>query len=941
MEKNTNNYDLNQLKQEIKLVDLAIKDGIKLKKMASGEYVCLCPFHDDKTPSLHINSNKNVFHCKGCGASGSNIDWIKNKDNVTESQAIKVLNDMAPTLFVNGNSSSLAVSSVSVKIDITKPEYQKLFMLVLGYYHNRLKETKEATVFMIKRHLKAGELLEKFQVGYCPGDLLSKLSLNDTKQIQMLKEMGILNEKGNERFYRCVVFPLFDDLGNVVQIYGRSITAENAFKHMLLPTVAEHGRGIAGLFNKYAFDSSELFICESIVDALSLMQLGLISVTSTLGVGGITVELLDKINHASTGSPTNNLKRVYICFDNDKAGNDGAIKLTEQLKEFGVDVYRIEFEKSKDANDFLRKSPELQSAISDFKVLTENAVTLFQLRKEESIIVEAMMPLDDPTTPLESYKKVGNEYQFSFGPRVYIVRGLEKNTSDIALKIYLKATLSNHFYIDNIDLFVAKTKNSFIKYSALELEINEDVVKEDLGKMVSTLDSLLQKQLENKNKPEKKKEYFTDIAITHQARIFLQDPMFIIQFVKDVELCGFVGEPLNAFFGFIATLSRWLDYQIHIIIQSESSAGKSTFLNLLHDFTPPEDRIYSTQLTPRSLYYDDGSLIRKSYFIAEANGLKEAEFPIMQMMSEGKLSIDYTKNDPKTGENKRDSHEAKGPVQFNLTEPEEGLNEQMINRSVTLFLNMSKAQTQKILDYQRRLYSPEGLKLRKQKEKLSIFYQHVQREIKPLEVLNFYSPFLDYDADDHLARRNNRKYLTIVNLVTLIHQHQREIIDNNSKRCVRTHIIDIAIGHFIFRRLFKNSLDDLPVQSRNLLNILIKHFLEKSKKEHVEFNKIQFYRKEVCKVSRLSMTRVHEHIRKLMFNEYLIDRRDASGIAYRFNFSVTDNGEITKLRLATIKDLLKKASAKEKNDYETFKPSLVLIFKALDPSYEIESGEEL
>ena len=935
MEKNTNNYDLNQLKQEIKLVDLAIKDGIKLKKMASGEYVCLCPFHDDKTPSLHINSNKNVFHCKGCGASGSNIDWIKNKDNVTESQAIKVLNDMAPTLFVNGNSSSLAVSSVSVKIDITKPEYQKLFMLVLGYYHNRLKETKEATVFMIKRHLKAGELLEKFQVGYCPGDLLSKLSLNDTKQIQMLKEMGILNEKGNERFYRCVVFPLFDLNGNIVQIYGRSITAENASKHNLLPST------LAGIFNKHAFQSSELFITESVIDALSLMQLGITNVTSTLGVGGLTSELLDKISHGSTGSPTNSLKRIYICFDNDKAGNDGAVKLTEKLKEFGCDVYRIEFEKSKDANDFLRRCDTIELASTNFKVLINDAPVLFQLRKEEETIQEATATTEDQA-PIENYKKIGNEYQFNFGPRGYVVRGLEKNTSDTSLKIFLKVMLENRFHIDNsLDLFNPKTKTSFIKYAALELEINEDVIKEDLGKMVSTLDSLLQKQLDKNSKPEKKKEYFTDIAITYQARTFLQDPMFIVQFVKDVEQCGFVGEPLNAFFGFIATLSRWLDYQIHIIIQSESSAGKSTFLNLLHDFTPPEDRIYSTQLTPRSLYYDDGSLIRKSYFIAEANGLKEAEFPIMQMMSEGKLSIDYTKNDPKTGENKRDSHEAKGPVQFNITEPEESLNEQMINRSVTLFLNMSKAQTEKILDYQRRLYSPEGLKLRKQKEKLSIFYQHVQREIKPLEVLNFYSPFLDYDADDHLARRNNRKYLTIVNLVTLIHQHQREIIDNNGKQCIKTHIIDIAISHFIFRRLFKNSLDDLPVQSRNLLNILIKHFLEKSKKEHIEFNKIPFYRKEVCKVSRLSMTRVHEHIRKLMFNEYLVDRRDASGIAYRFNFSVTDNGEITKLRLATIKDLLKKASAKEKNDYESFKASLVLIFKALDPSYETDSGEEL
>ena len=99
---------------------------------------------------------------------------------------------------------------------------------------------------------------------------------------------------------------------------------------------------------------------------------------------------------------------------------------------------------------------------------------------------------------------------------------------------------------------------------------------------------------------------------------------------------------------------------------------------------------------------------------------------------------------------------------------------------------------------QRRFRSEEGSKLRAEKERLVRFYQHVQREIKPLEVSNKYSTSLDFKADNHRSRRDNNKYLVMLECLTLLFQNQREQITTNSnnKVTVKTHLIDMALVTF-------------------------------------------------------------------------------------------------------------------------------------------------
>ncbi len=926
---NGDEIELERLKREVAILPLAGSQGIKFKKAGKNEYAGLCPFHDDINPSLHINVQKNLFHCKGCGKSGSVIDWLMLAENLTLPEAILELRRQI--LITKRTFENIKEFEDDERvIDILEPFYQKAIKLALDYWHNNFKSKKEGADYLLRRGLIYGELVEEFKIGYSDGSLIDVANDDDT--INALIDLGAItmldDGKLVETFQNRVLIPVFDDEGCIVQIYGRNLKSTGP-KHLYLKVP------LAGLFHQRALLSSDVILAESFIDALSIMAMGYNNVCASYGINGLKDKAIDLFE-------SRGVKRVYIAYDNDTAGDDAAEDLAEKFMAKKIESYRVEFGEGIDANEFLKKSSSIDEAKAGLKSLIEEARPLKLLTDTEGIYISGR---------IEKLVQKGKEFFYTSGHREYTIRGLDQNKTNSSLKIFLRLEHDDSqngqikkFHIDNnVDLFSAKATGSFVKTAATRLTIDERVIRADLDALTVKLDEIHQKAIEEKENQKKveKKEYHKNLAVSQKAKEFLFDPLFIVRFVKDIERCGLVGEPLNMFFGFLSTLTRYFQNQIHVIIQSESSAGKSTMLNLLADFVPEEESIYFTQVTPRSLYYGEpGFLKNKCIFIAESDGLREAEFPIKQMMSEGKLSISYTKTDPQSGEHTSDIKENEGPVQFTLTEPTEGLHEEIENRSVILTLDMSANQTSRILELQRLMHSPEGVILKNRKRELCDFYRHVQREIKPYEVLNYYSPHLNYNAEHHQARRDNQKYLSIMAAVTMLFQYQREKIMKDGRLCLKTHLIDIAITHFIIRRVFAKSLDELPIQTRNFVEKLVKHFIDYAKKMQVDFDQIWFYRKDMREITGLSNTRVHEHTSRLVDYEYLTTKRDQNGIAYRFLFepAESDVSLVNMLRLTRIPDLIKKASKNERDQYKEFRPSLEKIFKALDPSYQ---GAEL
>jgi len=155
---------IERLKQDISLVRLAERQGIALKKHGK-DYLGLCPFHDDREPSLVISPEKNLWHCLGaCGEGGDVIAWMMKSQGVSFRHAVELLRE--------GDFTSLAAQPVK-RSTVTKlatplnasAEDQALLTQVVGYYHQALKHNSDALEYLNKRGLNSPELIDHFKLG--------------------------------------------------------------------------------------------------------------------------------------------------------------------------------------------------------------------------------------------------------------------------------------------------------------------------------------------------------------------------------------------------------------------------------------------------------------------------------------------------------------------------------------------------------------------------------------------------------------------------------------------------------------------------------------------------------------------------------------------------------------------------------------------------------
>jgi DNA primase len=197
------------------LVALVQAKGIELKKNGKG-YFGLCPFHADKNPSLSINPAKNLWQCFGCGAAGDAIRFVELFDQVDFRHAVKRLIDSDFKATTTNCAAEEPPKTLSVK-------ERKLMARVVSYYQHTLNEDSRGLNYLKQeRGITDNQSLKDFGAGYANGTLLEILP-DDPEIIQALKTIGILNSKGHEIFYNCVVFPLYSIRGGIENLYGRNI----------------------------------------------------------------------------------------------------------------------------------------------------------------------------------------------------------------------------------------------------------------------------------------------------------------------------------------------------------------------------------------------------------------------------------------------------------------------------------------------------------------------------------------------------------------------------------------------------------------------------------------------------------------------------------------------------------------------------------------------
>jgi hypothetical protein len=459
---------------------------------------------------------------------------------------------------------------------------------------------------------------------------------------------------------------------------------------------------------------------------------------------------------------------------------------------------------------------------------------------------------------------------------------LAKNLAYEVLKVNLLVGNDRAFHVDAFDLYSARHRASYIAQAAVELGVKETVLKEDLTRVLVTLEQLQHAQIKRTLEPKPVEGLQMDEVERAAALALLTDPNLMTRILADFDACGVVGEETNKLVGYLASASRKLDRPLAVVIQSSSAAGKTSLMDAVLAFMPEEERVKYSAMTGQSLFYmGETNLKNKILAIAEEEGASRASYALKLLQSEGELTIASTGKDPQSGNLITQQYRVEGPVMIFLTTTASDLDEELLNRCLVLSVDEGREQTEAIHRLQRARRTLAGLIAKRAGADLVRLHQNAQRLLKPVGVMNPYADRLTFVSDKTRTRRDHDKYLTLIDTIAFLHQHQRVLrtadYQGQTIEYIEVAVADIALANRLAHEVLGRSLDELPPQTRRLLGEVAALVHARAKAEGVTPHAIRLSRKDVRDAVGWSDTQLRLHLDRLTELEYLTAHRDGPG----------------------------------------------------------------
>ncbi|MEQ2026870.1 CHC2 zinc finger domain-containing protein, partial [Xenorhabdus szentirmaii] len=838
------------------------------------DMIVLCPFHQEKTPSMVITPSKNLYHCFGCDAGGSVLDWVMKTENLSLRHACERLRAM---LGSNPAVEPLVGASALIRDAVGQ---QALLLRVVEFYHQTLLNAPEAHQYLKKRRLDHPELVSQFKLGFANRTLgyrLPEKKLKAGAEIRArLQAVGLLRESGHEHFSGSLVVPVLDLHGQVQELYGRKITDRlraGTPLHLYLP--GAHG----GVWNEAGLvGSASVILCESLIDAMSFWCAGYRHVTCAYGVHGFT-------DAHRAAFRQHDIRQVHIAYDNDKAGNEAAGRLAAELQLAGLDVWRVVFPEGSDANRF---SCEVANPENAFGQLLDAAQWLGEpantpLADTNPGIVApvpaaALVPEPGVVTTLADngdiiVRQDGQEWR---------IRGAQQKAGATVMKVNVQLIdkHSGALFVDSLDILSARARSAFVRQASQELALPETLIKRELGRVLLVLEQRAWAAADTAQVTPSMSEEEQQSALR-----LLQDPTLVRRITADLSACGVVGESTNLLAGYLAAVSRKLPKPLAVLIQSSSAAGKSSLMDAILNLIPAEERIQYSAMTGQSLFYlGETNLQHKILAIAEEEGVRQAAYALKLLQSDGELTMASTGKDEATGNLVTKSYTVKGPVMLMLTTTAIDVDEELLNRCLVLTVNESREQTEAIHAVQRQKQTLEGLLAENERDYLTALHQNTQRLLKPLNVVNPYASQLTFLSDKTRTRRDHMKYLTLIQSIALLHQYQREIKQASHRGKVLEYIEvtqdDIKLANQLAHEILGRTLDEMPPQTRKLLMLIQAWIRDSGQPRHEQI----FTRKQLRDAVQWGDTQLKIHLSRLVEMEYLLLHRRGLTFAYELLF---------------------------------------------------------
>ncbi|MCC6233935.1 MAG: toprim domain-containing protein [Verrucomicrobiales bacterium] len=949
--------EIERVKRSADLVALVQSRGIELRKHGTKDLVGRCPFHaDGETPNLIVSPDKGLWHCMACGKAGNAIQFVAQHDGVSFRHAFELLaHGQGAAFAAQPLTRHCTVPRLPCPLD-PEADDATLFGQVASYYHERFQASPVAREYLAGRGLDDPETIERFQIGFADRSLGLRLPYRNRDEGERLRlrlqQLGLWRESGHEHFNGCIVIAFHDADGKPVSLYGRRVTP-GTVRHLYPPgphrglfnpeafaadevilceavidalTFWRHGfRNVSALFGtegftdelwealarvkrvRLAYDADEAGDRAAERDAVRLRQAGIEVSRVKFPWGMDANEYARKVtparqslalllnaaswqaNQAEPG-PTAAAPPAppkHEAMEVDEVRGDPLPIVSHESLTTGVGWAPVPFVPAP-YGEVLAQEAASSSLAASVSSLDGAAA------KEEKPVAPVVPASPSICTAL---CPSGNAWVIQIDGREYRVSGLEKTLGTDALKVTLRLRVVGQgpallFHLDQLDLARDQERRRFIERAAEETGLLPELLKRDLGRLLLAVEEA---QAELAKPAEETPVVTLSPEEREEALAWLRAPDLVGRLRDGFRQAGIVGEENNALVAYLAGVSRKLDRPLAIIVQSASAAGKTTLMDAVLSFFPEEERVKYSAMTGQSLYYlGETNLRHKILAVVEEAGAEKASYALKLLQSEGELTIASTGKDPATGKMVTQEYRVEGPVAIFLTTTAIDLDEELQNRCLTLAVDESPEQTGRIHQLQRERRTLAGLVAKQERQTVLRVLRNAQRLLAPLEVLNPYAPALTFATGRTRSRRDHEKYLTLIDAIALLHQHQRPMKAlgegpmGGSTSYIEVTLDDIALANQLAPEVLGRSLDELPPQTRRLLGHIRELMKNRGTATSRPSGKVGagsaccFSRKELRETCGWSLTQVTVHLDRLVALEYLAVRHGRLGSAFSY-----------------------------------------------------------
>lgn len=382
-----------EVRERNDIVDV-VSSYVKLKKSGSN-YVGLCPFHNEKTPSFSVSQNKQMYHCFGCGAGGNVFTFVMEYENFTFVEAIKYLAERSGV-----NLPDIEYSEEARRKTDLKTKLYEINRMAANYYYYQLhKEQGKAAYEYLKNRELSDETIKKFGLGYSNkySDDLYRYLKSKGYDDELLKKTGLITydeQRGaHDKFWNRVMYPILD-INNKVIAFGGRVMGDGMPKYLNSPEtmIFDKSRNLFGLNTARLSRTRKMLLCEGYMDVIALHQAGFTNAVASLGT-------------AFTSQQASLLRRyadeVYLTYDSDKAGVKAALRAIPILKEAGLSAKIINMRPYKDPDEFMKALGK-----EEYEHRMEQAENSFFF---EIQVLEADFDMKDPEQKTKFYQEMAKK----------------------------------------------------------------------------------------------------------------------------------------------------------------------------------------------------------------------------------------------------------------------------------------------------------------------------------------------------------------------------------------------------------------------------------------------------------------------------------------------------------------------------------------------------